>query len=148
MNTIEQNGEVTIINIPNSFIIRLNENTTLKFESVNHTVNVNLHENTSGGDTEQNDANDKKEHKPNTKRLQYRKKYYERNKEQILENARQYYSDNKDKKIEYQKKRMKNEENLNKHREIARRYYHEKKKQKSNINANTDNEHQNDISDD
>ena len=60
MNTIEQNGEVTVIHIPNSFIIRLNENTTLKFESVNHTVNVNLHENTSGGDTEQNDANDKK----------------------------------------------------------------------------------------
>ena len=49
----------------------------------------------------------KKEHKPNTKRSQYRKKYYERNKEQIFKNAHQYYSDNKDKKIEYQKKRMK-----------------------------------------
>ena len=88
-----------------------------------------------------------KEHKPNTKRLQYRKKYYERNKEQILENARHYYNDHKDKKIEYQRKRMQNEDKLNRNRELARRYYHEKKKQKSNINANTDNEHQHDISD-
>jgi hypothetical protein len=77
--------------------------------------------------SDQDNSQSEKDIKPKRDVKTYQKTYYERNKEKLAEQARKYYADNKDKKIEYQKQKLQDIDKLNKHREIARRSYYNKK---------------------